>query len=38
MRVAALRCFQQRFDIEQSAQKLLEIIKTEGNEDHLNRR
>jgi glycosyltransferase involved in cell wall biosynthesis len=38
MRVAALSCFQQRFNIEQSAQKLLEIIKTEGNEDHLNRR
>jgi glycosyltransferase involved in cell wall biosynthesis len=38
MRLAALRCFQHRFNIEQSAQKLLEIIKTEGNEDHLNRR
>ena len=38
MRVAALHCFQQRFDIEHSAKKLLEIIKTEGNEDNLNRR
>jgi glycosyltransferase involved in cell wall biosynthesis len=38
MRAAALRCFQQHFDIEQSAQKLLEIIKTEDNEEDLNRR
>jgi glycosyltransferase involved in cell wall biosynthesis len=30
MRLAALRCFQQRFDIEQSAQKLLEIIERKG--------
>ena len=38
MRAAALRCFQQHFNIEQSAQKLLEIIKTEGKEEDLNRR
>jgi glycosyltransferase involved in cell wall biosynthesis len=33
MRVAALNCFHHRFNIEQSAQKLLEIIKTKGSED-----
>jgi glycosyltransferase involved in cell wall biosynthesis len=38
MRAAALNCYEKCFDIEQSARGLLEILKTEGNEENLNRR